>query len=172
METLDFCFKVLFYQKGIDVSVGHVKAYYHENFDTLVIFGSNDIEDWFMSLDVLPVHQFHRGYYRAAKRLITKLDDMGIEPGRIVGYSVGGAIASVMAVFYDVPTISIGSPNYLYGLKHKDVNLTHYVIKEDIITWLPISLSKEGRILTYETKCINPFKAHSLDFYGQVICDV
>ena len=172
MDT-KFCLECLFSNKGIDVSVDHIKAYYLKEEDVLVIYGSNDIWDWLTSLKILALGEmslYHGGYYAAAKRLHYDLERREINPGQIIGYSLGGALACILESFTfhsGKPVVTIGSPNYIAGEESTKRNITHYLIREDWVTKVPFFYTREGRRIEFATGIKNPFKAHSLKKYAE-----
>ena len=167
--TLEYCIDHLFETEGIDVSVDHVKASYHPKEKILVVFGSDDIWDWITSFDLLPKKGFHGGYYKAATKLLHKLQFLGIKPELAVGYSIGGAILGIMAPDLK-ETITVGAPRYLYNDVERGGRVCHIEIFEDIITTFPFWAAKDGKITIYESGEWNPVKAHDLETYVEYIC--
>ena len=172
MDT-KFCIDCLFSNKGIDVSVDHIKAFYLDEERTLVIYGSNDLFDWLTSLKILALGEmslYHGGYYMAAKRLYHELERREINPERIIGYSLGGALACILESLLHhrgKEIATIGSPNYIAGEQNTKTNITHYIIREDLVTKMPFFYVREGRRVEFATGIKNPFKAHSLQTYKE-----
>jgi hypothetical protein len=116
-------------------------------YSVLVFHHSDDLLDWQVNLDVMPINGFHGGYYKAVRRLSTLVNKViGRRPFYITGHSLGGALASIYSLQYLYNSLWLGTytfaspkvtlPSYqalinkrledrLYSLQHSEDLVRH-----------------------------------------------
>jgi hypothetical protein len=101
----------------------------------LVIAGTNSIDDWSINLNVNKVAGYHEGFYNTALSLPVKKSIK-----LVTGYSLGGAVAHIYSMMYNVKCISFNAPKCLAdkpSIKLKQIS--RFSIDNDFITNCPLT---------------------------------
>jgi hypothetical protein len=141
------------------VTVGEDVQYYFDNTDGTLFFKYtdsymdwiHDFEAWITPYRDMPIKWYaHRGFMSMFKSARDEIRKVYPYVKRIVGYSLGGALAQACAEDYyfmyrtAVTVITFGSPRLFWlppqYIKDALAKATHYQVKNDIVTMVPLWL--------------------------------
>lgn len=116
-----------------------LKIYCHESSDP-----RKNLTDWLTNIFIIPTFHhgiiYHKGFYDSAMDIIKELDlkDYKI---KLYGYSLGGAIATIINDNIGGELVTFGEPMNAIIVRNKKVKLSRkkakrYVQGDDIVTWL------------------------------------
>ncbi|MGL5076338.1 MAG: hypothetical protein ACRDBG_10970 [Waterburya sp.] len=104
----------------------------------LYIGGSNESLDWFYSLRAVRKSDLHSGFLDASQQLLKQVNLSQVD--FIVGYSLGAAIANIIALNTGIPCIGFATPGISnrYKLPEGSVN---YRTRTDLIKITPYGVA-------------------------------
>jgi hypothetical protein len=103
----------------------------------LYIGGTNEGSDWFYSLRATKKHDLHAGFLDASQQLLRQVNLSQVD--FIIGYSLGAAIANIIALNTGIPCIGFATPGIgTYRLPEGSVN---YRTRTDLIKITPHGVS-------------------------------
>lgn len=144
-----------FYKSFLDeLNLSYTNETFSSDYDTEVLWfpensslfirGSDSLLDWIFNLLFFPMQPigFHYGFWLKAIKLIQRLEEESIIPTTVVGHSAGGAIAQMVAFYFDCEAYSLASPK-TSTLKNEgfrewaNEKLVIIIQENDIISKLP-----------------------------------
>ena len=103
----------------------------------LYIGGTNESLDWFYSIRAVKKNDLHSGFLDASQQLLRQVNLSQVD--FIVGYSLGAAIANIIALNTGIPCIGFATPGIgKYKLPEGSVN---YRTRTDLIKITPYSVA-------------------------------
>lgn len=148
------------------LALGHLEAavFVFNTHSVLVFQNSDDLLDWHVNLDLLPIKGFHGGYYKATRRLVSLIGDkVGRRPFYVTGHSLGGALATIFSLQHMYNPFWLGTytfasprvvlPSYQHLVsKRLDNRLFAFQHTQDLLGYLPPFYLTLGEIHWVDSK--------------------
>lgn len=148
--------KVSINKNHIDLAQGIAQTY-NQNIPyifkdcTIYLKGSTTLSEYRNDLKAIPVYDkktntwMHYGFKKLSKQLYEKIDINSCKKLTITGHSLGGAIAVILGSWYEKDgiksrIITFGQPRiytWYSAYKQRNLDVTRYVYKNDIVSSLP-----------------------------------
>lgn len=144
---------------AVAYKIGNVLAYLQAD-KTLVIVGTNDRADWRDNFDIwavkgsyhgamnppVPAAKWHSGFLWHARQVVYAMTLYKQKPKYVVGHSLGGAAAQIVASHYQIPGITFGAPKAMFGATLAHHTFLNVIYEKDLVPDWPETSGNYQRI--------------------------